>query len=746
MEKRDKGVSCDAEPDSGEQHRDYLTKGHRWVVAGGIIALLVGISAGFLITPAAASPPDADPPAPPVNDTTDENVSDTLLPADEVEPAGDTPVTIIATATSGNASITETLIADNGTVEHQYGAQIQATVPQHNISTLGADPAIAAIREPREPSQAQDDFVSEGLDPINAQSVHDADVTGANTTVAVIDFGFNPNHSPIADDVVETRDFTGDGISAGSTTHGDGTAEIVADVAPDTELILVSINTGVEFATAAEWINQHDEIDVAVASLGYYSYPQDGSSIVGDAIEPGAQSDTTWVVAAGNHGDGTHWYDTELTSDEDLVEFEDGDTCNWVVTEQSFTATLQWDDWDNTDQRYGLAVYEYDPASDEFSGRAISNENQLLGFPPWEQVSVLGTGGERIYCITAFADTTDEEVTLDLFLRNSPSPLEYASPERSVTVPATHPDVLAVGAANWWSGEIAPYSSRGPTIDGRQKPDISAPTAVSTDAYGEVGYFGTSAAAPHGAGAAALLAGQNGSLTAPAITNALTETAQPTAGSGVESEDLRYPGGEVFVDSDLPNTQVGAGLIDVEAAVASVTDDDPTVPDEAEIEIVSLDLADLTDPTDGADVPVAVNVTNADGDANTAAKELNVTLTIDSSADRTVYTETIEVGALNEETAVTFGEDEGTPEVGPLAAGEYEATAEVVAANAQTVRTSASFRVSEPPEEPTAEEFIIRDDAENIENVEVFDAIDAFRGDRLEAGELFDVIDAFREV
>ncbi|MCE2439401.1 MAG: S8 family serine peptidase, partial [Candidatus Latescibacteria bacterium] len=57
----------------------------------------------------------------------------------------------------------------------------------------------------------------------------------------------------------------------------------------------------------------------------------------------------------------------------------------------------------------------------------------------------------------------------------------------------------------WTTGPIDSYSSQGPTFDGRIKPDLVAPAGVLTVSYGSNGYFGTSAATPHVAGAAALL-------------------------------------------------------------------------------------------------------------------------------------------------------------------------------------------------------------------------------------------------
>ena len=52
---------------------------------------------------------------------------------------------------------------------------------------------------------------------------------------------------------------------------------------------------------------------------------------------------------------------------------------------------------------------------------------------------------------------------------------------------------MSVGAVHYDYynlGRIADYSSRGPTTDGRIKPELVAPTGVSTVSYGKSDFYG----------------------------------------------------------------------------------------------------------------------------------------------------------------------------------------------------------------------------------------------------------------
>ncbi|MDJ1422371.1 MAG: CARDB domain-containing protein [Candidatus Methanoperedens sp.] len=115
-------------------------------------------------------------------------------------------------------------------------------------------------------------------------------------------------------------------------------------------------------------------------------------------------------------------------------------------------------------------------------------------------------------------------------------------------------DSLAIGDT-FPQDDLAYFSSQGPVYDAAGnsiiKPDIVAPTFVSTDN----GIFGgTSASAPHVAGAAALLLSANPNLTADQVQQVIEESAVDLGEAG---KDNKY----------------GAGRIDIYEAVKRVTPD-----------------------------------------------------------------------------------------------------------------------------------------------------------------------------
>lgn len=127
--------------------------------------------------------------------------------------------------------------------------------------------------------------------------------------------------------------------------------------------------------------------------------------------------------------------------------------------------------------------------------------------------------------------------------------------------PAPHPDVLSVGAVDR-ERRVTEFSSRGPTDDGRAKPDVAAPgqeilSALPGGGYGELD--GTSMAAPHVAGVVALMWSAN-----PALVGDIARTRQLLSGTATPA--AAPTGGD---DCGAPERLTGAGIVDAYAAVGA---------------------------------------------------------------------------------------------------------------------------------------------------------------------------------
>jgi subtilisin family serine protease len=145
-----------------------------------------------------------------------------------------------------------------------------------------------------------------------------------------------------------------------------------------------------------------------------------------------------------------------------------------------------------------------------------------------------GIGGTELNGNSVWALAAQRAATLGVVLVKSAG---NSGPEAStLTTPAdARGDVIVVGAVDRAGTGITSFSSRGPTADGRNKPDVSAPgeRIVSTSDAG-TGYrslSGTSMASPHVAGLAALLLERNKSWKAANVKKALMDNADALDGA-----------------------------------------------------------------------------------------------------------------------------------------------------------------------------------------------------------------------
>lgn len=142
----------------------------------------------------------------------------------------------------------------------------------------------------------------------------------------------------------------------------------------------------------------------------------------------------------------------------------------------------------------------------------------------------------------------------------------------SVGSPGAAEKAITVGAVSNWSEDgrglyLAQFSSRGPTLDGRIKPDISAPgvrimSAKAGDSTGYISFSGTSMATPFVSGAIALMLEGNldllmgAPIPADAVRAKLAASAQDRGEYDLSDDPIK------------PDNEYGEGLLDVNRAVA----------------------------------------------------------------------------------------------------------------------------------------------------------------------------------
>ncbi|PDW02044.1 S8 family serine peptidase [Candidatus Viridilinea mediisalina] len=146
----------------------------------------------------------------------------------------------------------------------------------------------------------------------------------------------------------------------------------------------------------------------------------------------------------------------------------------------------------------------------------------------------------------------------------------------TVQSPGDFPNVTAVGATDS-NKALVHFSSIGPTLDGRIKPDLVAPGSSVISSVDDSRIYaslnGTSMAAPHVAAGVALLWAANPALLGDyaATYAALTRSAEPI------DVDSRF-GSDTFANcpaDQLPNNIIGYGLLNLHAAVGMVSVDVP---------------------------------------------------------------------------------------------------------------------------------------------------------------------------
>ena len=516
-----------------------------------------------------------------------------------VHSGGSVAVTIYL---DGHVSDMEAFLDDNGGDVRNVGEDyIEAYVPVGLLGQLSLQPGVTRVWEIIPPEPHYGNVTSQAVALHLADSWQDAGYQGQGVKVGVIDVGFTGYSSlmgvelpanvvarcytdlgvytsnladceaeepppPIPPSQNQCRDYI-EGLYEGGEVHGTAVAEAVIDIAPDATVYISQPGSWADLQNTVAWMGSQG-VQVINYSVGWTHYGSrgDGTSPHSDSplntVDQAVDDGIIWLNSAGNSA-GDTWLGSFSDPDGDgVMSFtSSGAEVNPINLRECrrYAFQLRWDDtWGGADTDLDMYLWDRStnsvlelPSGWGFVGSRVGQSGESDD-EPFEYFSLRSPINSSDVGIIIVHDDGPVPDWVHLELWSGPGGLGLSN-DGSIGNPAesANPGMLAVGAAPFYDiNSIEPFSSRGPTPDGRTKPEIVGIDCAASVSYeffnrrdnGQGCWFpGTSQASPHVAGMAALVRQRFPDFTAEETAAYLKDHAEPR-------------------DSPVPNNTWGYGL------------------------------------------------------------------------------------------------------------------------------------------------------------------------------------------
>jgi hypothetical protein len=298
------------------------------------------------------------------------------------------------------------------------------------------------------------------------------------------------------------------------TNHGTSVAEIIVDVAPEVILYVSNPRTPAAMRDAVEWMVANN-VAVINHSMGWpWDGPGDGTSPRADSplnsVDFAVENGVTWVNGVGNEAKST-WFGPFLDNDQNsLLDFGRDSNSNFIQLDEGKSTTIQlrWEDsWSAARTDLNLYVYPFGKSISESVAWSTSVQSGSEGQIPVEVITYKpNESGRFSFSVQGHSGPFPEWVQVQAYTSEN---IGFYSQGYSISNPAesSNKGLLSVGYADVGSTlVINSNSGRGPTTDGRVKPDIVGPDGLNTLSRGV--WSGSSQSSSYVAGLAALVKGR----------------------------------------------------------------------------------------------------------------------------------------------------------------------------------------------------------------------------------------------